>query len=144
MLQLFPDESQILESNNKSVLLTTHRIRYQYKDWGRSYNQSIMLEHITSCESYTGSLFIFLVLSIISAAVGLLGVGSGEGEYVAAALIIALLFFIIYWASRHAFIVVASPSTKMKIRIIGLTHQNMLDFLNKVELAKFERMKSFC
>lgn len=51
MITLFPDEKIILKSDNNQVILTSHRICYEYKEWSRAYNQSIMLEYITSCEN---------------------------------------------------------------------------------------------
>ena len=64
MLILFPDEQIITESSEGIVVLTTHRICYTNSSWGKSYNQSIMLEHITSCENFYSSQMWLLVISV--------------------------------------------------------------------------------
>jgi Vacuolar protein sorting protein 36 Vps36 len=55
MIILFPDETVVSRSDGDKVILTPHRIWYENKESGRSYNQSIMLEHITSCENHSYS-----------------------------------------------------------------------------------------
>jgi len=48
---LFPDEELISTSDTNEVFLTSHRIIQQHKSLSSSQTKSIMLEHITSCQS---------------------------------------------------------------------------------------------
>src|SRR5438105_452217 len=44
------NEVELLESNNREVVLTSHRIRQDSRDGGIKHLKSIMLESITGCE----------------------------------------------------------------------------------------------
>jgi hypothetical protein len=138
MLQLFHDEQILTQSSEGAVTLTTHRICYEYKDWGRSYNQSIMLEHITSCENYFSTYIILLVL----AGIALIGGGMGGGSFFATGLLVAIALGALYLATRKNFIIIASPSTQMKIKVTGMKRGDVLEFINKVEHAKHKRVLS--
>jgi hypothetical protein len=142
MLQLFPDEQIVLQSSEGSVTLTTHRICYEYKDWGRSYNQNIMLEHITSCENYESSQILFLILGGLCLVGGLIAASNNNAGAFGTATLIALAFGLFYWLTRRNFVVIASPSTKMQIKVLGMKRERVLDFINKVEQAKHKRVQS--
>lgn len=140
MLQLFPDEQLITQSTDGGVTLTTHRIAYEYKEWGRSYNQSIMLEHITSCENAYNTQVWLLVLGGICFVIALLAATNGNTQGFGGATLIALVFAIIYWQTRSNLIIIASPSTKMVIKVNGMKRDRVLEFINKVEQAKHKRI----
>jgi len=142
MLQLFPDEQIVSESSDGSVTLTTHRICYEYKDFGRSYNQNIMLEHITSCENYANSQIFFLVLGGIAVVAGLIGAANDNPDILAPVLLAALIFGILYRLTKRSYIIIASPSTKMQIKVTGMKREKVLDFINTVEQTKHKRLIS--
>lgn len=146
MISLFPDEKIISESNDKSVVLTSHRICYEYKSWNKSYNQSIMLEHITSCENYSRTRIIFLILGIIVICSPFILIGGFNGhlgsQEVAMFIIVGIVFLLLYWFTRKNIIVIGSPSTKMNIRTTRMKRQKVLDFINLVEQTKHTRISS--
>jgi hypothetical protein len=139
MLNLFPDEQIVTQSSDGAVTLTTHRICYEYKDWGRSYNQNIMLEHITSCENYYNTQVWLLVLSGICFVGGLAGANSNTGALTGGVLA-ALIFGLLYWLTRKNLIIIASPSTKMLIKVTGMKRDQVLNFINNVEQTKHKRI----
>ena len=145
MLSLFPEEHIITQSSEGAVTITTHRICYEYKEVGRSYNQSIMLEHITSCENRYITQVWLLVLGGLFIALGLM-MGSTSNPYnnhnsmISLFILLALICGALYLSSRRSFITIASPSTKMKINAAGMKKQQVLDFINKVELTKHKRI----
>jgi hypothetical protein len=136
MLTLFPDETIISKSTDGDVNLTTHRILYEYKEWGKSYNQSIMLEHITSCENLYTSHMWALSLGIICIVAGFITAAKIIG------LAIGIILIAIYVNTKKNVIIISSPSTKMKIRVDGMKRELILDFINKIELAKNTRLLS--
>ena len=140
MLSLFPDEKIVSQSSDNSVTLTSHRICYEYKSFSQSYNQSIMLEHITSCENYSSSSIVALILSCVAL---VLTVSAGYGrqsDLVILLFTLCVASAIYYWLSRKNFIVISSPSTRMMIRTKGMRSDLVLSFINKVEQTKHSRL----
>lgn len=140
MINLFPDEKIISTSEKDQVILTTHRICYEYKDWGKSYNQSIMLEHITSCENHSKNKYWLLIIAIFAFIFAIYSMGGNnvDSSLLGIAMVIMLVFF--YFATRSNFIVIGSPSTKMKINVQGMKRENVLSFINKIEQTKHTRL----
>jgi hypothetical protein len=142
MLQLFPDEHLLTESTDGGVTLTTHRIAYEYKEWGRSYNQSIMLEHITSCENAYNSQVWLLILSGLCFVIGLIAATNNNIQSFGMTTLIAIICAGLYWITRSNVVIIASPSTKMLIKVNSMERDKVLDFINKVEQAKHRRVLS--
>jgi hypothetical protein len=140
MLQLFSDEQLLTQSTDGGVTLTTHRIAYEYKEWGRSYNQSIMLEHITSCENAYNTQVWLLILSGLCFIGGLVAAANSNTETFGMATVIAIIFAAIYWLTKSNLVIIASPSTKMLIKVNGMKRDRVLEFINKVEQAKHKRI----
>lgn len=140
MLTLFPDEQILIQSSEGSVTLTTHRICYQYKDWVQSYNQSIMLENITSCENYYNSQVWMLIAAGLCVVGGLTAAASNDMSLLSAALVIALALALLYWVTSRNFIIISSPSTQMVIKVTGMKKDQVLKFINNVEQARHKRI----
>jgi len=141
MLQLFPDEKQIeLPPKLKGVILTTHRIAYEHTSWGRAYNQSIMLEHITSNENNFKSQLWLLILGGIFFAMGLITAARGIYEPLKLEFSVALISALIYWLTKSNTIQIGSPSTMMSIPAKSLKREDILAFLNLVEQTKHKRI----
>lgn len=142
MITLFPDEIIVSSSSNDTVVLTTHRICYEHKEFGRSYNQSIMLEHITSCENHSVSKYSFLMIAGVLAVLSLV-IGSNRNKDEAAlAFAAAIIFAILFWFTRRNQIVIGSPSTKMLINVTGMRREKVLSFINTIEQTKHRRVLS--
>lgn len=135
MLSLFPDEQVISESNNGFVTLTTHRICKEDRQLGKAYNQNIMLEHITSCENHYSDQkwMLFIGIALIGAAFIFI-------QARVLLMVVGVAFVIVYVLTRHNYIVIGSPSTKMKIKTLGMKRENVLNFINRIEHAKHERL----
>jgi hypothetical protein len=140
MLQLFPDEQLLTQSTDGGVTLTTHRIAYEYKEWGRSYNQSIMLEHITSCENAYNTHVFLLILGGLFFVGGLIAAINSNTEGFGITTLMAVICGTLYWLSRSNLVIIASPSTKMLIKVNGMKRDRVLEFINKVEQAKHKRV----
>ena len=140
MLALFPDEQILIQSSEGAVTLTTHRICYQYKDWAQSYNQSIMLEHITSCENYHNRQVWMLIIAGLCVLGGLIPAASNDTSLLVPTLLLALVLSLLYWFTSRNFIIISSPSTQIIIKVIGMKTDQVLKFINNVELARHERI----
>ncbi|MBS1510275.1 MAG: hypothetical protein JST86_05500 [Bacteroidetes bacterium] len=142
MLQLFPDEQLLTQSTDGGVTLTTHRIACEYREWGRSYNQSIMLEHITSCENAYNSYVSLLILGGVCLVGGLIAAANNGTNAFGIASLLALTLFLVYWLTRSNVVIIASPSTRMRIKVDRMKRERVLEFINRVEQAKHRRILS--
>lgn len=140
MINLFPDEKIISSSDKEQVILTSHRICYEYKEWGKSYNQSIMLEHITSCENYSFTKYWLLILAFFSFAFTVFSAGENNEEGISIGVIITIILIFIYFLTRKSFVIIGSPSTKMEINVKGMKRDKVLFFINEIEHAKHSRL----
>jgi hypothetical protein len=140
MLTLFPDEQIVTQSSEGAVTLTKHRICYEYKDWGRSYNQNIMLEHITSCENYYSTQVWLLILGGLCLVGGLIAGANNNTAALSGGTLAALVCGLLYWLTRRNLVIIASPSTKMLIKVTGMKREQILNFINNVEQTKHKRI----
>lgn len=141
-MQLFPDEYVITKSNDESVILTSHRVTYNYSSISKSQTQTIMLEHITSCEGESSSNQLNLILAIIGALVFIGGTNNKNELQLFVGAGLALLMGWRYLVSKRSLILISSPSATIKILGNGLSKEKINDFINKVEHAKHQRLMS--
>ena len=132
MLSLFPDEILLTESSDGSVTLTTQRIYKEEKQLGSSYSQSIMLEHITSCENSSKSQVWLLVLGLLLLILGLLAKSPVA--------LVSIVFIGLYSFTKKSLVIISSPSTKMELKVNGMKQEQVQSFINKVEHAKHKRL----
>jgi uncharacterized membrane protein YtjA (UPF0391 family) len=138
MLTLFPDEQKLMEFTDGSVTLTTHRIYLEQPEGQGSYTQSIMLDHISSCENHYHAATWLLVVSALLAGIGFIGLASNSSEQSNMAFPIALLCLVVYMITRKSVVIIGSPSTKMIIKTAGMKRADVRAFINKVEQAKYK------
>jgi len=142
MPTLFDKEEILVTTPNKMVTLTTHRIYYQYKETGSSYYQSILLEHVTSCENRGNSIVVFLYLAFISFAFGLYMVYNSEQNAFFVSCSVGVLFLVFFALTRSSIILISSASTKMKIKTEGMKRETIINFLEAVEKAAIDRLNN--
>ena len=140
MPTLFSDEQIVSSSDGDRVVLTTHRICYEHQEWGRSYNQSIMLEHITSCENNSVNKYWLLIIAGFLVFFGFFTAANGNLVALVVCGLIAVGLIVLHGFSRENLIVIGSPSTKMRINVTGMDKAKVLSFVNKIEQTKHERL----
>ena len=142
MPKLFPEETIISTLKEETVTLTSHRICYENIRLGSSYNQSIMLEHITSCENYSVNKYWLLIMAGVVTIYGIMKQNDGTENALKYSLIIALILLVAFWITRHSLIVIGSPSTRMYVNVTGLNREDVLDFIDDIEQTKNKRLVS--
>ena len=140
-MKLLPGERILLESDPKGLVLTTYRIRSETPRRGHQEVISIMLEGLASCTITHHSSPGLLVCAAISIVLGLMeAIGSTRNQYaITTGVIIALIFVVIYSATRQQIIVLASGGASIKSSTKGMDVQTAKDFIDIVETAKNER-----
>lgn len=137
---LLKNEVEITSSSNKQVTLTSHRILYDGKQFGKSKYTSIMLEKISSVEVHCRSWPQILILGILAIAAGLVLAGKGEEQASLLCGGVGLFFCILYLLSRKHFITFTSDGgTKIDLHTSGLKREALLKFVTLVDQAKDER-----
>lgn len=139
-MTLFQNEKLITESDERQVILTTHRICYNEKSGGNLLHQHIMLEHVTSTEvTKTSNSFLLSIIALAVLAGLMLSVYSSDKEIAFGCWIFALILLVIYIATRKKTIIIGSPSTKIKIVADNMSTEKIFEFINKVENAIVNR-----
>ena len=140
-MNLMPNESVLLESESKTLILTTHRVRYQLETFGNAAIRSIMLEELASCALVRSSNIIFLVLAGISFVLGLfvtVGANRMESAFFFGA-IFAGVFVIAYFSSRQQVLALASAGVTIVVNTQGMKLEVAKQFIERTEAAKNER-----
>ncbi len=132
-MELFIGESLLSQADNGEITLTTHRIWQKGAEGNKSYQTSIMLEHVTSCEVSEERNFKILGLGI-----ALLFFALAIQEPLLAG--IGVLAFIAYFLTKKSYICIKSPSATIQFDTSGLTTESIESIINKIEKAKHERL----
>jgi hypothetical protein len=138
-MKLINNEVNILESDDKTVVLTSHRIRQENKQWGKMQIKSVMLEHVTSCEYDRKSNPIFLIIGLVVLvfAAGLsFGGNSGQGDIGIISAGVGIVLLIFYFITIRKGLIVSSPSAKIVMNTNGMKDESIRTFIDKLEEAK--------
>jgi hypothetical protein len=142
-MKTLPYEKTLLTAEDKAVALTTHRIRADFRNGGHARVQSIMLEHVTSCEITKTSHPLLLVIGIILAIAGSVGAMTMRSDSTAGALgivVIGALFLVIYLATRRIVLSVSSASASINLRVTSLGVEGAVAFVDELEAAKASQL----
>ena len=135
-----PEERTLIESDNKTLVLTTHRVRYDAIGKGggwadRTELVSIMLEELAACAITRIN---YPVLLLLALACLLLALVVPDRALICVAL--AILFsggFIL--SQRQVLLLISAGGGKIQVNTGGMTLQAVRDFVDEVENAKNQR-----
>jgi hypothetical protein len=140
-MNFMPNEAVLFGTEGKGLILTTHRVRYQFEAMGNAEIKSIMLEELASCAMVQSSNIILLVLAGICFIVGILvGVGGrgNEGALIIG-VVLAIAFVLAYFASRRRVLALASAGTTIIINTQEMKLDTVKQFIEQAEAAKNAR-----
>ncbi|MBI3134034.1 MAG: hypothetical protein HYZ14_05095 [Bacteroidetes bacterium] len=141
---LVENEELITQSDDQLICLTTKRIRYTSKSWGKSYLVSIHLEKISSIEVRYKSWVIILLIGILLGAASLfvsMQFYSGE-DIMVAGLGLSFLCILTYFMTRKHVVTISSDGgASINFYTRGMKDEKLLEFINKVEQAKCRLVK---
>jgi hypothetical protein len=135
------NETVLFESEGKSLILTTHRVRYQFEALGNAEIRSIMLEELASCAMVRSSNIIFLVLAglCLLLGAGVASAGRETGGAFIVGFILAVVFVIAYFASRRQVLALASAGTTITVSTQRMKLETAKQFIEQTEAAKNAR-----
>src|SRR5579871_817513 len=114
---LLPDEKPLLTANNEVLTLTSHRLWYEAQSGSDAELRAIMLEDLCYCGLVRQEKLLWLVLAILSVAIGVLIAISGRqgGSALIISLLLGALFWFIYKASKKQTMDLASAAGKISV-----------------------------
>jgi len=138
-MNLLQNEELLMNSDDKSVLLTNKRVVMDSKIWGKSNKIFIFLEDISSVEVHYKSYPLLLILSVVSMIVivflreipPIAGIG------------LALLFAVGWLITRkHTIQINSNGGASIDIYIKGMSDETIGKFIHKLQQAKSDRLSN--
>lgn len=140
-MQLWENEKLISTSNNKEVILTSQRIRFETTHLGQRHMVSIMLEKISSIEVRYHSWVIILTLGILSILGGiyLMAVGGSDKEHANIFFLTGILMIVVFLLTRqHVITITPDGGARIIFSTRGMSRDTVLDFIDKVLREAFK------
>src|SRR5688500_9053460 len=130
-MNYFPDEKLLIESDNKVLVLTTHRIRYDSIGRGggwadRTELVSILLEEVTSCAITRTSYPMLLWLALAGL---LIAISLDDMTIVGIAL--TVLFAGGFFMSQRQVLLISSAGNKIQVNTAGMSLQSVREFVDE-------------
>ena len=135
-MNYLPDEKMLMESDNKEIILTTHRIRR----FAGSRMTSIMLEEVDSIELLVYANLWILFIAVTSLVTGLLfAMIADNAAYALIGILLGAVFLIWYLFNRKQVVSINSNKANIMIETRGLPLEEVMQFVDKLEGAKSNR-----
>ena len=134
-----PGETVVLEADNKTLTLTSHRVRYAMRRTGRARVISVMLESITSCELTHATHPVLLVLAILAVLGGFALHERADSTALIVGVVTAIALAAIYVGTRRQVLRVASPSSRIDVLLVGMSLDQATSVIDSIERAKDAR-----
>lgn len=131
-MNLMNGERKLLESGNGELTLTTHKVRFDTKQWGVDHVTSIMLEELVSCQIRYASNPTLLIVAGFAVLAAIIADAL-------AGVVVALILVAIYFFARTQVISLESASATINLKLSGMTIDKAKEFIDQVEAAKNER-----
>lgn len=136
---LLKDEKIILFLEKSPLVLTNQRVKYEVVSQSSSIYESIPIDKISICKSYTLAYPILLILAAIAFLTVFMASNGGEA---AGSIIAAILLVLAYFGSKKALIEIFSDSGKsIALPANDLKHDEIRKFLEAVAL-QYQTSKS--
>ena len=138
-MTMLPDEEVIARSDRDIFVLTNHRLRYEEFSWGKKDFASMTLESLASCKILTRSFPILLVLAVLALLFAVYAQSQNGGSVAAGALLLSIIFVIIYLITRQTiFSVMSYGGDHVTIPIASGSYQAFIEFVDLTEQARIE------
>lgn len=145
-MTLHQNEHEILSSNENKIILTNQRIQMNDKEWGRSYSVTIFLEDISSMQILYKSNILWIIIAalcLLYSVISFLTMGDyySDTDSIKIAFVLGLIFLALQWFSKRHIISIHSDGGKpLEFLVNRMPDAQIEDFIDKVQLAKAERM----
>ncbi|MFC1609543.1 hypothetical protein ACFL6C_01165 [Myxococcota bacterium] len=139
-MDMLPKETVVASAPDDSLVLTTHRVRYETKRTGVARFTSMMLEEVSCCTIARREKPMLLALAVFLGAAGVVGAARGA-EVLAVLIVAAVALLAAYFLTRHQTLSIVSTSG-IEIAVHTSTDlKRWKTFIDRVELAKDARFR---
>ncbi|GAA5037802.1 hypothetical protein GCM10011506_36030 [Marivirga lumbricoides] len=128
-MEYLPNESLLSNSDSNTIMLTTHRIRYQ----DSKSLKSIVLDEVSGTEVKYISQPVFLLLALIAGVGGFFLINETDEIYMISSFTIAIMFVLMYLASRKHVIIISSSGTKIIFQTHNMSKETVKNFVSQLE-----------
>ncbi|XOV66806.1 MAG: hypothetical protein ACFHU9_14365 [Fluviicola sp.] len=137
------EEKTITESSNGLIKLTNHKIRYVSKSYGKARIISMMLNEVSAIEVHFRSYIPALIMGILFFLGALIVAADNQRNQTPLGLMIVGIIFVIYYflSRKHVVSIVARGKGSIDFESKGISTNEIIHFVNKVEMAKQEYEK---
>lgn len=137
---LLQDESVISRSPDDRIVLTNFRVRYSTNE-GKDV-VSLMLDNVDSIRTrFESSPWLIFAGIACFIAAGVFSNGP-DSSYVIIAVIAAIACLLLYWNSRRHVVTISSTSASILFQIKDMTTESVLEFINQVEDARRQFLRT--
>lgn len=134
-MKMLRDERELISTNERLLILMTHRVRADAKVGGQTKLVSITLDSVVSCGVTTQTHPLLMGIAVLLGVVGVIGIVQGQSGS-EGALAAAAVFAIAYALTRRAALRIASAAAAIEVPASGMSHADLVGFVDAVEEAK--------
>ena len=135
-MEMVAGEKVLLQSNEGSIVLTTHRVRFSAETGGQGQTVSMTLDAVASCGLVTKSYPLLLVIAGFLSIAALLAALRGEGGIAVMGFLFAAVPVVAYFVTREVVLEIRSMGGD-KIQVaMKAKHEAVIPFVDAVENAK--------
>ncbi|GAB3514916.1 hypothetical protein [Emticicia fontis] len=139
-MNLLPDEKIILESDTKEVILTSHRIWQKVNTFSSTKVKSIMLENISSYQTYRQPNMIVMIVGLFIGLLSTVGlIMGGTTERFLSLIFIVFVASYYMWSKKYK-IEISSSSTNIIMDVDNMPQKTRNQFIDKLEIARNKRL----
>lgn len=138
-VSLLPSEQVLLESKGKTLILTTHRVRYDSQRMGGGEIISIMLDELASCAMIRRSKPILLILAGAFLLISLYLYSQYQQGLASFGLLVTAALVVSYFVTRRQIIELASAGASIRVNTSGMSIPAVRGFIDTAEEAKNSR-----
>src|ERR1700722_5496138 len=129
-------EQVVLQSQDGTLTVTTHRVRHVTKRTGSAKFTSIMLEAVTSCEVTHTSYPALIAVAVIAFLAGLALSSSRDATPSVYGGVVAAILVGLYFLMRRQVVRLSSPSAHIEKDLAGISFDQATGVVDAVESAK--------
>ena len=141
-ISLLPNEQVLLESGGKTLILTTHRVRYDSQRMGGGEIISIMLDELASCAMIRRSKPVLLIFAGMLLLISLYFYNQYQQSLGTFGFLLVAVLIVMYFVTRRQVIELDSAGASIRVNTSGMSVLAVRGFIDTAEEAKNGRYLS--
>jgi hypothetical protein len=135
-MRLLANEKMIIETDERELVLTSHRVRYHVTSMGNAEFMSIMLDEVASCGIVKKTKPLLIVLAAIFALMGLYAYVNVSHNAAIMFIVIAAVLGVAYFGSIRKLLEIGSAGSSILVNVSKMNLNQIIEFVDELESAK--------